>query len=202
MLRGAQQFRENGYHDRIFNPVRQPLPDAGTARVFRVGRVDCCPFLRAQRRARQAARFPSCRPIGGHLFRIRFLAGLICRGASPPPDDSAGIPPPCNSSLDLDTVRDRPRSSVRPRVRPYARGRARRADGRWTNGRSSCVTAGRIAYPAALRTPQSAGKARPTRRQIGHRPRAYGDPGVFWHAQRSSRHTAEPMRQATPTGVP
>jgi hypothetical protein len=37
--------------------------------------------------------------------------------------------------------------------------------------------------------------------QIGRRPRVYGDPGAFWHAQRSSRHAAEPTRETMPASV-
>ena len=198
--RGAQQFRENGYQGRVFNLIRQPLPDSGTARVFRAGRADCCPFLRAQRRARQTARFPPFRPIGGHLFRIRFLTGLICRGASPPPDDSAGIPPSGHSCLlSIRSVIVHVHVANAAPTRAGARG----VDGRWTDGRSPRVTAGRAAYPNALRMPQSTPEdLTHTRSRIGHRSRAYGDPGASWHAQRSSRHAAEPTHQATPVSVP
>jgi hypothetical protein len=49
--------------------------------------------------------------------------------------------------------------------------------------------------PEALRTPQSA-QAVPAHREpwTGHRSRVYGDPGAFWHAQRSGCHAEERTR--------
>ena len=174
--RGAQQFSKDGYHGRIVNPRRQPLPDSGPARVFRAGVTDCCPFRRAQQRARRAARFPPVRPIGGHLFRIRFLTGLVCRWASPPPGRLGGHPSsPSLTCFDLDTVRDRPRPR---RECPVLRVQTRARHGRTMDERRS---------PRDRRSRRTSGgpestvgrsdRAGHTRPRTGNRSRACSDPG-------------------------
>ena len=95
-------------------------------------------------------------PIGVHLFRFRFLTGLICRGASPPPDDSAGIPPFRCLVPALCTVRDRPRPGVHganAALRVQTRARRGRTMYEWT----ITVRDGRPPRaPGALKTPQNA----------------------------------------------
>jgi hypothetical protein len=130
---------------------------------------------------------------------ISYRAGLSWGITSP--GRLGGHPSSRSLVPDPDTVRDRPRPRPRRECPPYACRRAS-VDGRRTNGRSPCVTAVRVAHSEALRTPQSARKARPHERaQVGHRSRACGDLGASRHAQRPSRHAAERTCETAPASV-